>query len=136
MDICDNLIALRIALTTECDGFSLVNANKNILLSNRVKVLYLLCEKDMTPAELISSLGIAKSNLANLSKLMIEDGVIDSYKTLENSRNVFYKITNKGESELKDYKTSLYDLFYSKYEKHIEQLKIYSDKILEILRGE
>lgn len=134
MDICDSLISLRIALGTVCDGFSSVNSNKNILLSNRVKILYLLSQKDMMPAELIESLGIAKSNLANLSKSMVIEGVIDSYKTLNNSRNVFYKITEQGEHELKEYKSALRVLFDYNYKCNSEELKDYIDKILEILR--
>ena len=90
MDVCDKLIELRIALTNACDGFSIENGNKNILLSSRIKLLYLLNEKDMTPAELIIGLGVAKSNLANLSKAMVEEGVIDSYKNVDNMRNVYY----------------------------------------------
>ena len=136
MDICDNLIDLRIALTTQCDGFSSVNSNKNLLLSNRLKALYLLEQKDLTPIELIESLGMAKSNLANMSKVMIGDGVIDSYKTLGNSRNVFYRITEKGKNELKEYKSSLCEQFCSKYKDRIAELNSYSEKILEILRGE
>ena len=53
MDICDSLIELRIALTTCCDGFSVENSNKDILLSSRIKVLHLLSTKDMMPGELI-----------------------------------------------------------------------------------
>lgn len=134
MDICDKLIDLRIALTTECDGFSLENSNKNLLLSSRLKILYLLSEKDMTPAELIQALGMAKSNLANLSKLMIEDKIIESYKNLNNMRNVYYRITSSGEHELNDYKSSLLKLFCSKHKDNLSQIELHIDEILKILK--
>ena len=134
MDICDKLIDLRIALITDCDGFSVENGNKNILLSTRIKILYLLEAKDMTPAELISILGIAKSNLANLSKIMIEENVIESYKTMDNLRNVYYRITSPGLAELSHYKSSLHNLFCSKHSNNLHEIEIYLDKILEILK--
>jgi len=134
MDICDKLIDLRIALTTDCDGFSVENSNKNLILSTRTKILYLLSDRDMTPAELISSLGIAKSNLANLSKVMIEDGAIESYKTIDNLRNVYYRISSLGLEELHDYKSSLNNLFCSKFSENISELEVLIDKILRILK--
>ena len=87
----------------------------------------------MTPNELISILGIAKSNLANLSKSMIYDGIIDSYKTLENNRNIYYRITEKGLSELKAYKSSLTQHLNKLQD--LDQLNLYVNKILEILKG-
>lgn len=135
MDICDSLINLRIALTTTCDGFSLTNSNKDILLSSRIKVLHCLNYKDMMPSELIETLGIAKSNLANLSKSLISEGVIDSYKSTRNQRNIYYRITDKGLNELNAYKVSLKKVFGEKYKEQFDELKVYIDKILEILKG-
>ncbi len=136
MDIWDSLIELRIALTTRCDGFSATNCNKDILLSSRIKVLYCLSIKDMMPGELIDTLGIAKSNLANLSKSMISEGVIDSYKSAGNYRNIFYRITEKGYNELSAYKLSLQKVFGEKYKEKLDDLLVHIDKILEILKGE
>ena len=135
MDICDKLIDLRIALTTRCDGFSATNSNKDILLSSRIKVLHCLNYKDMMPSELIESLGIAKSNLANLSKALIAEGVIDSYKSMGNQRNIYYRITDKGINELNAYKLSLNKVFGDRYRDKIDELKVNIDKILDILKG-
>ena len=134
MDVYDRLIDLRITMTTACDGFSTELSNKNIILSSRIKILYLLSEKDMAPTELITSLGMAKSNLANLSKQLIEEGVIESYKTLDNIRHVFYRITTKGKDELQAYKKALNNIFCEQYKDDIEELNIYLDKILKILK--
>ena len=133
MDLSDKLIELRIAITTACDGFSMANSNKETTLSTRLKILFLLSFKDMTPNELICKVGIAKSNLANLSKLMITEGVMDSYKTLENNRNVFYHITSSGIQELKNYKDILSSHFLNL--QNIDELKTNIDKILTILKG-
>jgi DNA-binding MarR family transcriptional regulator len=134
MDICDKLISLRIALTAESDGFSLEQGNKNILLSSRMKILYLLSEKDMTPVELILMLGMAKSNLANLSKLMIADGVLESYKTMENLRNVYYRITPQGMQELHEYKLTLKNVFCNKHKENLDKIESSIDEILELLK--
>lgn len=134
MDICDKLIDLRIALTTACDGFSKESGNKNSLLSSKIKVLHLLADRDMMPVELITSLGVAKSNLANLSKQLIDEGLVESYKTFDNLRNVYYRITKNGRQELQSYKCSLEKLFCCKFEREIPELEICIDKILSILK--
>ena len=134
MDFCDRLIDLRIMLTSACDGFSTEQSNKNIILSSRIKLLYLLSEKDMTPAELITTLGIAKSNLANLTRQLIEEGVIENYKVLDNMRNIFYRITSRGIEELQSYKKSLSKLFTEKYQDNLEEINICLDKILKLLK--
>lgn len=134
MDIFDKLIDLRITLSTCCDGFSLESSNKGVLLSARTKMLYLLSDRDMTPSELICSIGIAKSNLANLSKVMAEDGVIESYKTAGNYRNVYYRITSLGREEFARYKDSLAKLI-TLDKNNLNELGIYIDKILELMKG-
>ena len=133
MDIYDKLIDLRISLTSACDGFSVEQGNKNILLSSKVKVLYLLSEKDLTPAELIACLGMAKSNLANLTKSLVQEKVIESYKTLDNMRNVYYRITDLGQKELQQYKESLQTMICKSYD-NLNELEVLIDGILKILK--
>ena len=136
MDISDKLIDLRILLMSECDGFSTKESCKNLMLSNKLKVLFMLSKKDLMPCELIGSLGMAKSNLANLLKSMIQEGIIESYKTLNNSRNVFYRITETGEKELAEYKTHLRDEFTSNCNCDVEELALHISKVLELLKGD
>lgn len=107
MDIAEDLVYLRIALNNMCDGFSNASSSKLASLSIRTKILFLLKDGDQTPTELISALCIAKSNLVNTMKPMIEEGVVISYKNEKNSKNVFYKLTDKGLSEFKEYKMKL-----------------------------
>lgn len=107
MDTAENLIYLRIALGHMCDGFSSSNSSKLTSLSIRTKILFLLKNGDLNPSELISALCIAKSNLVNTMKPMIEEGVVVSYRNENNSKNVFYRITDKGVAELREYKMKL-----------------------------
>lgn len=107
MDIAEDLVYLRIALTRMCDGFSSINSSKLTSLSIRTKILFLLKGGDLTPSELIGALCIAKSNLVNTVKPMIEEGVVVSYRHENNSKNVFYRLTDKGLSELREYKMKL-----------------------------
>ena len=109
MVLIDDLILARIALSNLCDGFSTSNSSKNNILSIKIKILFLLDQKDLTPAELISALCIAKSNLANMLKGLIESGLVESYKNFNNSRNINYHITEQGRKELNEYKTYLGD---------------------------
>lgn len=113
MDFYDKLIDLRITLTSKCDGFSTKDASKDLLLSNKVKVLFLLSQKDMVQGELIDSLAMAKSNLANLLKTMISERIIENYRNAGSSKNIYYKITSLGEDKLIEYKNSLKEVLTS-----------------------
>ena len=133
VDICDKLIDLRIELMSCCDGFSSKDSNKDLILSSKLKILHLLSQKDLTPNELIDKLCIAKSNLANLSKTLINEGVIDSYKTAGNSRNIFYRITDEGRKLIEEYKSNLNKLL-DKHSYDKDTLSYHIDEILQILK--
>lgn len=134
MNICDQLIDLRILLTQKCDGFSLKDSSKKSILSTRIKILHLLNNRDLTPAELIDGVCIAKSNLANILKIMIADRVVDSYKNLDNSKNIYYKITPDGEHELKKYKETMLAGF-KECCGNDDNLNLVLTQIIEILKG-
>lgn len=136
MDIYDKLIDLRITLASYCDGFSIKDASKNLLLSSKLKILFLLHKKDMTQGELITTLSIAKSNLANLLKATLQEGLIESYRNSDNARNIFYKITSLGEDRLQEYKDALKVVFASVCTCDYNQLERSLDDILFNLKGE
>lgn len=74
----------------------------------RTKVLYVIHKyPSCPPSTLISSLGIAKSNLALLCKSLCDDGVIEATKGDRDQRNVYYTITPKGERELYEFYASM-----------------------------
>lgn len=67
----------------------------------RYQILYLIASKDkISPQELIYELKMAKSNLALITKKMIKDGVISSFKEAGNRKQIYYSITDQGKKEL------------------------------------
>ena len=71
------IIALRLELEKICDGFDTEDANKKSNLTLKMKTLFLLSiHNELSPAKLISALGLAKSNLTILCKSLLEEGLI------------------------------------------------------------
>lgn len=67
----------------------------------RYQILYLIASNDkISPQELIYELKMAKSNLALITKKMIKDGVISSFKEEGNRKQIYYSITEQGKKEL------------------------------------
>ena len=135
MDVYDKLIDLRITLSSMCDGFSIKDASKNIILSSKIKVLHLLSDRDMSQGELIECLAMAKSNLANLLKSMINGNLIDSYKNAGNSRNIYYKISSQGMSRLNEYRCILKEVFGCSCTCSSGRIEELIDELLMILKG-
>ena len=102
MNLVDSLIELRILLANRCDGFN--DGGKDAMLTNKLKVLFLLSVEDCSPNMIIDALCIAKSNVTNLLKTMMQEGLVEKYKSLYNSKNIYYSITDKGKGDLKKYK--------------------------------
>lgn len=68
----------------------------------RYQILYLIASNEkISPQELIFELKMAKSNLALITKKMIKDGVITSFKEEGNRKQIYYSITKEGKKELK-----------------------------------
>lgn len=66
----------------------------------RYQILYLIASNDkISPQELIYELKMAKSNLALITKKMIKDGVISSFKEEGNRKQIYYSITEQGKKE-------------------------------------
>jgi len=134
MEMINGLIETRILLCKLCDGFSKQNSSKNHTLSIKNKVLFLLENKDQTPQELITELCIAKSNLANLLKSLMNEGLVESYKNSFNTRNINYHLTDKGRGELLDYKKQLKSEIASKInDNDFNELNNYLKSIIQIL---
>lgn len=135
MDVTNNLIELRILLNSICDGFSVDDLSKDMSLSTKTKILFLLQERDLGPCEMIKNLCIAKSNLANILKSMIKENLIESYKNLNNSKNIFYRITDSGQKELKDYKDKLYVNIHKKFGNCETELTEKVNEIIHFIKG-
>lgn len=134
MRLIDEIIELRILLSYVSDGYSLEDASKYTPLTTRIKILFLLEQKDFSPFELIEIIGIAKSNLANLIKTMIRDGVVVSYKSENNSKNIYYTITEAGLNELKNYKDNATNELDKRCNISEDMTKKF-EKIIELLEG-
>ena len=101
----NGLIELRILLAAMCDGFC--ESGKNSILSTKLKILFMLEKEDCSPRDFIDQLCIAKSNIAGILKKMNEENLTECYRLDNCSKNIFYKITNKGKLELNDYKNKV-----------------------------
>lgn len=128
------LISLRIELEKLCDGYDTDDANKKSNLTLKMKVLFCLSEKgELNPTYLISTLGIAKSNLTMLCRSMLEEGLLASKKSETDKRNISYIITNKGAKQLKSYLNQVKLDNISLY-KSDRQVKALEKKISEVLK--
>lgn len=112
--VSEKIIELRIATrrATLCESDGKTKAT----LSLKSKILFLLKDKDLSPSDIISALGIAKTNLTILASSMIKDGLISKYKKPNDLRAVFYSITQKG----KEHITKLINYIDSLFDKVIE----------------
>ena len=107
MSIARKLLEIKSLSQTIC------NITKNETTNTQIKVLYFVDEySSISPQILISKLGIVKSNLALITKKMIEDDLIVSKKCLSDKRAIFYSITPKGKRMLDDYTAKLDKIFH------------------------
>lgn len=90
------LIILFTKLNNVIDGFDEVFLIKNNNLTIKDKILIFLNEKPQTPYELIKKLGLAKSNLALITKDLINEEKIIKTQDSFDKRNIKYIITEKG----------------------------------------
>lgn len=101
------LIELNIAARSACD----VSAADAEPLTLRIKLLYLISQGPLTPAELMSKLCMVKSNLALLTARMQKDGELIKERRSKDKRAVVYSITEKGMDVLKRTVVALEDKF-------------------------
>lgn len=73
--------------------------NKNTL-SLKTKILFLLRNKSLQPIDLLTSLKLAKANLALLTTEMAKEGLIQKDKQNYDKRVVAFSITDKGREYL------------------------------------
>ena len=70
------------------------------IISQKMRLLYLVRNEVLSPRELVGELSIAKPNLTILARTMIADGLIEKMRVERDMRSVHYKITQKGLDEL------------------------------------
>ena len=93
-------------------GYTICSASNNQTTNNALKVLYFVDEyQSISPQILVSKLGIAKSNLALLTKKMIKDGLLFSQKSANDGRSILLSITLKGKKMLDEYLDTIAKIF-------------------------
>lgn len=93
-----NIIELKLASDRIAEG----KGRGSGVFTVRYQILYLIASNEkISPQELIFELKMAKSNLALITKKMIKDGVITSFKEEGNRKQIYYSITKEGKKELK-----------------------------------
>lgn len=107
MSIARQILELKTLSQTIC------SISKNDATFSEIKILYFVDEyPNCSPQILISKLGIAKSNLALLTKKMIKENLIISKKGHTDGRSIFYSITPTGKNMLDEYLASLEKVFH------------------------
>lgn len=76
------------------------NCDNGAIISQRMRLLYLIRNDILSPKDLVNELCIAKPNLTILARTMIADGLIEKMRVERDLRSVHYKITEKGTAEL------------------------------------
>lgn len=106
MDFARKLIESKILIDTITDG-----ANKQPLSLNN-KILFLIDEFGVvSPALLISKLGVVKSNLAIACRELCLKEFITSFKDEHDKRQIHYKLTEKGKDEIQKKIADISSLF-------------------------
>lgn len=76
------------------------NCDNGIIISQKMRFLYLVRNDVLSPKDLVAELCIAKPNLTILARTMIAEGLIEKLRVEQDMRAVHYKITQKGVDEL------------------------------------
>ncbi|MCH5350484.1 MAG: winged helix-turn-helix transcriptional regulator [Clostridiales bacterium] len=76
------------------------NCENGTVISQKMRLLYLLRNDVLSPKDLVGDLSIAKPNLTILARNMVAEGLIEKLRVENDMRAVNYKITEKGKEEL------------------------------------
>ena len=115
MSIARQILELKTLSQTIC------SITKNKATSTEIKILYFIDEyKNCSPQVLISKLGIAKSNLALLTKKMIKENLITSKRGYQDGRSIHYSITSAGKKMLDEYILNLNKIFHEQESGELE----------------
>ena len=91
---------------------TICSASNNESTNNELKVLFFVDEyQSISPQILVSKLGIAKSNLALMTKKMIAENLIFRQKSETDGRAILLSITPKGKKMLDDYLDNISKIF-------------------------
>ena len=104
-ELADEIIKLRLATRKAC----MCEGSKNkSTISLKTKVLSLI-QRKVSTKEILLTLLIAKTNLALLTRDMVDEGLIVKTKSETDRREVVYAITDKGTAYLNERKRAIED---------------------------
>lgn len=93
--LAEQILAINVTTRKLCK-----NCDNGAIISQKMRLLYLVRNEVLSPKELVNELCIAKPNLTILARTMIADGLIQKMRVERDMRSVHYKITDKGMAEL------------------------------------
>ncbi len=93
--LAEQILALNLATRKLCK-----NCDNGAVISQKMRLLYLVRNDIMSPRDLVGELSIAKPNLTILARNMIAEGLLEKMRVERDMRSVHYKITEKGAAEL------------------------------------
>lgn len=97
------LIDLNLILTNQIEGFNFETKHKNVSVDTEFKILHLLENYGrLTPGELVNKLFIAKSNLSNQCKDMMNKGLIKQFSDKNDKRVVCYGLCQRGKEKYEE----------------------------------
>ena len=129
------LLKLNSSIDNILCGYDDLYESKKINLTLKDKFLILLNERPLTPFNLISMLGIAKSNLTLISNSLLKENLIEKKKDEIDKRNIVYNITDKGKEKVNKIvsKINVYLNNQQKFKNNAEEINKYIDIILQYL---
>ena len=93
--LADKILSLNLTTRKICK-----NCENGTVISQKMRLLYLLRDDVLSPKDLVGELSIAKPNLTILARTMVAEGLIEKLRVENDMRAVLYKITEKGKAEL------------------------------------
>ena len=94
-----SFLKLSSSLLGRLEGFDSVFLNKKFNLTIKDKFLIFLLDGEKSPSKLIEFLGIAKTNLALISKELLNENLIRKQKDFLDKRLINYALTESGEQK-------------------------------------
>jgi DNA-binding PadR family transcriptional regulator len=67
---------------------------------------------------------------------MINDGVVISYRNDQNSKNINYRATQKGITELNEFKRTMLEGFSEKFDGDDNKLSKLLNEVIQLIKGE
>ncbi len=129
------LVMLTSRIKNMCEGFD--GLNKNLPLDSKNLILmYLYKHETASNLELTSFLNFAKGNVANLCKKLIKEGLIEVSKSLIDSRNKRYTLTEIGKECTDELIKQLNNNVRSSVENvsNLTEINYLAIKLLDLLR--